>query len=70
MEIRDADPRRTVEAGRAWQEVDDMSRLCPGEDRFIDAFGDVWPQTGAPRWWEHWTSRPLCPDECIPAESE
>ena len=70
VEIRDDDPRGTVEAGRAWQEVDEVSKRWPGEDRFIDAFGDVWPQTGAPRWWEHWTSRPLCPDECIPAESE
>ncbi len=61
VEIRDGDPRRTVEAGRAWQEVDEESRRWPGEDRFIDAFGDVWPQTGAPRWWEHWTSRPLSP---------
>ncbi|KAK3899355.1 hypothetical protein C8A05DRAFT_18195, partial [Staphylotrichum tortipilum] len=22
-----------------------------GEEIFIEAFGDVWPQTGAPRWW-------------------
>ncbi|KAK3896524.1 hypothetical protein C8A05DRAFT_20510, partial [Staphylotrichum tortipilum] len=64
VEIRDADPGRTVAAGRVWQEVDEESRRWPGSgaERYIDAFGDVWPQTGAPRWWEHWTSRPLSPE--------
>ena len=63
VEIRDAHPDRTVAAGRAWQEVDEESRRWPGPgaESYVDAFGDVWPHTGAPQWWEHWTSRPLYP---------
>lgn len=61
VEIREHESRGTVEAGKEWQSLAEASKYFHGEEVFIQAFGDVWPQT-TPRWWEDWTSLPLCLD--------
>ncbi|KAK3896740.1 hypothetical protein C8A05DRAFT_39710, partial [Staphylotrichum tortipilum] len=45
VEIREQESRVTAEAGRAWQELAEVSKHWHGEEIFIEAFGDVWPQT-------------------------
>ena len=62
VEIRELDPRATVEAAKEWQYLAEGKKQFRGEEVFIEAFGDVWPQT-TPRWWEDWGSIPLCPDD-------
>ena len=61
VEVRERGRRGTVEAGKQWQAIAEASKHYWGEEIFIEAFGDVWPQT-TPRWWEDWKSVPLCPD--------
>ncbi len=61
VEIRGLSPRDT-EAGKEWQSLAEASKHYQGEEVFVEAFGDVWPQT-TPRWWEDWRSSPLCPDD-------
>lgn len=62
VEIRERNPLRTVEVAKEWQYLAEGGRKqFKGEEVFVEAFGDVWPQT-EPRWWEGWKSVPLCPD--------
>ena len=61
VEIRERNPRRTAEVAKEWQYLAEGQKQFKGEEVFVEAFGDVWPQTG-PRWWEDWKSIPLCPD--------
>ncbi|KAK3897356.1 hypothetical protein C8A05DRAFT_19859 [Staphylotrichum tortipilum] len=62
VEIREHDPGCTARAGKEWQDLGEGKRQFAREDVFVEAFGDVWPQT-TPRWWEDWKSVPLCPDD-------
>ena len=62
VETREIDSPHTLKmAAKAWQSIAEASKHYWGEQVFIEAFGDVWPQT-TPRWWEDWKSIPLCPD--------
>ncbi|KAG7284928.1 hypothetical protein NEMBOFW57_009543 [Staphylotrichum longicolle] len=61
VEIRELEPSATVDAGKEWQSIGEGKRQFGGEEVFVKAFDDVWPQTTS-RWWEDWKSVPLSPD--------
>lgn len=62
VETREMQPLQTHQAGREWQ---GLAQGVPFElgRVYVEAFGDLWPQAmNRPRWWEGWSSMPLCPD--------
>ncbi len=59
VKVREYGAGATANGGREWQEIGEAERLYNGEEVFVQAFGDVWPQT-TERWWEDWRSLPLC----------
>ena len=61
-EVRERGSGATKQAAEEWQYLAETSEHRGGEEVFVQAFGDVWPQT-TPRWWEDWKSMPLCPDD-------
>ncbi len=60
VEIRELYPRATSQAAKEWQDIGEGKRQFGREEVFVEAFGDIWPQTTL-RWWEDWKSMPVCP---------